>query len=108
MNFNANMISTQNLDTTDNIIKNKGFSLLDCIFKENGWHMTKNEMNWISYTKRGFETEYFEITITPSKINVSIPIRNCAFQYNTSFKDYYMASEYIEDRFKDFISYDKV
>jgi hypothetical protein len=84
-------------------IKNKGFVLLDELFKRYGWQMTKNQMNWISYYKFGHETEYFEIKIEQSKIHVSIPIRNLHFQYTTSFNDYFTASEYLEERFKDFV-----
>ena len=102
------MASNDNIMLTQNIVKqselvNKGFFMIDAMFKENGWHMTKNEMNWICFTKKGFETEHFEIKIDVSKIYVSIPIKNSIFQYSTSFKDYYSAVEYIEDRFKDFI-----
>jgi len=82
-------------------IENKGFILLDNMFKNNGWKLIKNEMNWICFSKPGFQTEYFEIKIDQSKIFVSIPIKNSMFQYKTSFKDYYSASEYIEERFKD-------
>ena len=87
----------------DSVIKNKGFLLLDALFKENGWHLVRNEMNWISYTKFGKETDFFDIKIDQKMIHVSIPIRNSPFQYNTSFKDYFQASEYIESRFFDFI-----
>ena len=44
-------------------IKNKGFDMLDTMFKEHGWHMIKNEINWIAYTKFGRETELFDIKI---------------------------------------------
>ena len=87
----------------ESTIQNKGFLLLDNMFKNNGWKLIKNEMNWICFSKPGFQTEYFEIKIDISKIYVSIPIKNSIFQYSTSFKDYYSAVEYIEDRFKDFI-----
>jgi hypothetical protein len=86
----------------ESTIQNKGFLLLDTMFKNNGWKLIKNEMNWICFSKPGFQTEYFEIKIDQSKIFVSIPIKNSLFQYKTSFKDYYSASEYIEERFKDF------
>jgi hypothetical protein len=85
----------------DSTIQNKGFLLLDTMFKNNGWQLNKNEMNWICFSKTGFQTEYFEIKIDQSKICVSIPIKNSIFQYKTSFKDYFSASEYIEERFKD-------
>jgi hypothetical protein len=102
MQSNDNMQLHQNI-VGNSEIKNKGFFTLYSLFKENGWHMTKNEMNWIFFTKKGFETEYFEIKIDISKIYVSIPIKNSIFQYSTSFKDYYSAVEYIEERFTDFI-----
>jgi len=85
----------------ESTIQNKGFLLLDAMFKNNGWQLIKNEMNWICFSKPGFQTEYFEIKIDQYKIFVSIPIKNSIFQYKTSFKDYYSASEYIEERFKD-------
>ena len=103
MSSNVNMLSTQsNISTTE--IKNKGFFLLDEMFKSNGWHMTKNEMNWICYTKTGNETEFFDIKLDKSRVYVSVPIQNSIFQYTTSFKDYFTASEYVEQRFKDFAS----
>jgi len=84
-------------------IKNKGFALLDQMFKEHGWHIIKNEMNWISYTKFGNETDLFDIKINQTTIQVSVPIKNSSYQYVTTFKDYFQASEYIEARFFDFI-----
>jgi len=95
-----NTISSQyGMDNSE--IKNKGFLILDEMFKSNGWHMTKNEMNWICYTTVGNETEFFDIKIDNSKIYISIPIPNSVFQYTTAFKDYFAASEYVEQRFKD-------
>jgi len=102
MNSNGNMLSQQyTILTTE--IKNKGFILLDELFKQHGWHMIKNEMNWISYTKLGHETEFFEIKLDRAKIHVSIPLKNSMYQYNTTFNNYFEASEYIEMRFKEFI-----
>lgn len=106
MYCNDNMLSQQNSNTVfevKNDVKNKGFLFLDSIFQENGWNMTKNEMNVISFSKEGFETEYFEMTVKATKIYVSIPIKNSIFQYNTSFNDYYSACDYLEKRFKEFI-----
>jgi hypothetical protein len=84
-------------------IVNKGFAILDSIFKENGWHIVKNELNWISYTKFGDECKFFDIKILPDKIVVSIPIKNSPYQYTTSFNCYYEASEYVEQRLMDYI-----
>jgi hypothetical protein len=98
MNTNANLLSND-----QNIIKNKGFSILNEIFLQNGWHLAKNEINWISYTKFGDETTLFDIKILNDKISVSIPIKNSVYQFVTSFKSYYEASEYVEQRFYDYI-----
>ena len=101
MNSNNNMLFYS--ATNNSEVKNKGFMFLDSMFRENGWVTIKNEIDWICFSKPGFETEYFEIKIDASKIYVSIPMRNSIFQYKTYFKDYFTASEYIEERFKDFI-----
>ena len=90
------METTSNMLTESSELKNKGFTLLDATFKEKGWHLAKNEMNWICYTKFGDETEVFDIKIDASKIQVSVPLKNSPFNYVTSFKDYFSASEYIE------------
>jgi hypothetical protein len=102
MDTTRNMHS--NKETTLNTeIKNKGFAILDIMFKENGWHMIKNEMNRISYTKFGCETDLFDIKIDKKTIQVSIPIKESPYQYVTSFNDYFQSSEYIEARFLNFI-----
>lgn len=86
-------------------IKNKGFLLLDILFKENGWTLSKNEVNLIEYKRPDFgDLDYFEIKIDKHKLNVSVPIKYTPYQYKTSFDNYYNAIEYVEKRFKDFIS----
>lgn len=102
MSSNSNMLSN-NESILNTEIKNKGFALLDQMFKENSWHLVKNEMNYICYTKLGHETDIFEIKIDAKNIHIGIPIKNSPFQFNTSFKDYFQASEYVEGRFFDFI-----
>ena len=102
MSSNSNMLAN-NESIMKTEIKNKGFALLDKIFKENGWNLVKNEMNFICYTKFGYETDIFEIKIDAKNINVGVPIKNSPFQFNTSFKDYFQASEYVEARFLNFI-----
>jgi hypothetical protein len=103
MTVNDNMLTNQD-SILNSEIKNKGFAILDTMFKQHGWHMIKNEMNWISYTKFGNETDLFDIKIDQKSIHVSIPIKNSPYQYITSFKGYFQASEYIEARFNDFIN----
>ena len=102
MNTHSNMLS-QKQDISCYPIKNKGFVLLDALFRESGWHIIKNEENWLVYTKKGFETEYIEIKIAMYSILVSVPIKNSPFQFKTSFSNYFQASEYVEARFIEFI-----
>jgi hypothetical protein len=85
-------------------IKNKGFAILDELFKKNGWNLQKNEINWINYTKFGDETSCFDIKISTEKIIVSVPLKNSIYQFVTTFKGYYEASEYIEQKLKDYIN----
>jgi hypothetical protein len=101
MTTNANMLSN-NETILNTEITNKGFYLLDQMFKENGWYLCKNKMNYISYTHLGHETDLFEIKIDTNYIHVGIPIKNSPFQYSTKFNNYFQASEYIEARFLDF------
>ena len=99
MSTNDNMLTTV---TPTAEIKNKGFILLDSLFKENGWHMTKNEMNLIEYNKQGQESDFFQIKLDQKNVYVSVPIKNSPYQYKTSFINYFDASEYVEKRFKDY------
>ena len=101
MSFNNMLSNKDSLLNTE--IKNKGFVLLDQIFKEHGWYMSKNEINYISYAKQGLETDFFDIVIEQKSIRVSVPIKNSPFQYITKFDDYFSASEYVEARFFDYI-----
>ena len=100
---NDNMLSNQTT-VFDTEVKNKGFVLLDEIFKKHGWHMIKNEINWLCYTKLSHETEVFDIKIFKKEIRVSIPIKNSPYQYVSLFNSYFEASEYVETRLLDFIS----
>ena len=61
MNTDDNMLSIDPI-LNSNIV-NKGFAILDATFKEKGWHLTKNELNWICYSKFSDETSCFDIKI---------------------------------------------
>ena len=100
----SNMLSNESSLVMNTEIKNKGFAILDDLFKEHGWHLIQNEMNKICYTKVGQETDVFDIQIDQTTIRVSIPLKNSTYQYTTSFKEYFQASEYVEARLLDFIS----
>ena len=101
MSFNNMLSNKDSLLNTE--IKNKGFVLLDQIFKEHGWYMSKNEINYISYAKQGLETDFFDIVIEQKSFRFSFPIKISPFQYITKFDDYFSASEYVEARFFDYI-----
>jgi hypothetical protein len=101
MNTNNSMLSNDPVLNSD--MKNKGFAILDNIFKQYGWTLAKNEINWINYTKFGDETSCFDIKITNDKIVVSVPIKNSIYQFVTTFKGYFEASEYIEQKLYDYI-----
>jgi len=85
-------------------IKNKGFALLDETFRRHGWYLQQNEMNWIRYGVAGDETSYFDIRITSDRITVSVPVKRTMYQYVVTFKEYFDASEYVEQRFFDYIA----
>lgn len=85
-------------------IKNKGFALLDEIFKKHGWKLSNNEFEAISYVKVGHELESFDIDIDKNNIWVCVPLKNSEYKYQIAFSDYFTASEYVEMRFKEFIS----
>jgi hypothetical protein len=89
--------------TINEPIKNKGFSVLDEVFTENGWHKLKNEPNHIIFTKFGHESDQFEIRIDKTQVHVVVPLRYSSFAYTTSFKSYFEASEYMEERFNEYI-----
>jgi len=98
------MGNTSIMLTETSEINNKEFTITDKLFKEYGWHLAKNEMNFICYTKLGHETDVFDIQIdTNDIIHVSVPIKNSSYNFVTSFTNYFSASEYIESRLIDFI-----
>jgi len=85
-------------------IVNKGFLFVHQLFTQSnsGWYLSENQFGHICYTRKGYETDIFEIKLDRNKIYVTIPIKNSPFQYKTSFTDYSSASDYLEQRFYDF------
>jgi len=103
--------TTMSKELSDNVlfflshVKNKGFAILETTFKENGWCLVQNDMNAISFVKSGGDQlNSFDIRVTSEKIIVSIPLKNSAYQYASTFENYYDACEYAEQRFIDYIS----
>ena len=61
MNIHDNTLTNNDVNLN---IKNKGFLLLDILFKEKGWMLSKNELNLIEYKRPDFgDLDYFEIKI---------------------------------------------
>ena len=100
LELHNNMLSSREQST---VIKNKGFADLDAVFTENGWHKVKNEPDHITFTKFGREIDQFEIKISKTEVHVIVPLKRSGFAYTTSFKNYFEASEYVEERFNEFI-----
>jgi len=83
---------------------NLNLKSFDELCQKFGWHKIKNDPNWIIYTKKHHETEYFEIQHKNKYTSVCIPIKEIPFQYKTQFFNQQKAVEYIEERFTDFNS----
>jgi hypothetical protein len=84
-------------------IKNKGFAMLDEVFSENGWHKVNNESDYITFTKFGHESEQFEIRLTKNNVHVIVLMKNSQYRFATSFDNYFQASDYVEERFLEYI-----
>jgi hypothetical protein len=76
--------------------------MIDEFLIENGWHRIKNEYESVIYTKKGHETDLFEMSVDKNYVYVTIPLRNSSYQFRTKFNDYFQATEYMEGRFRDF------
>lgn len=95
--------ATTNQSDNDDAIKNNGFLLIDTFFTKHNWHKTKNETNWVSYTRLGDETTVFDISVDKTTICVSVPLKNSTYQYLAYFNDYFTVATYVQRRFFDFI-----
>jgi hypothetical protein len=105
MTITANTLSG---NTIINI--NNELSLLNKLFKSNGWQIehSNNISDDIMYSKPGNETEFFKIAVDNNIIYVSVPLKNSTFQYKTKFDDYYSAIKYTESKFYYFIDNENI
>lgn len=105
MTITANTLSG---NTIINI--NSELSLLNKLFKSNGWQIEHSDelSDDIMYSKPGNETEFFKIELNNNKIYVSVPLKNSNFQYKTKIDNYYSAIKYIESKFNYFINTEKI
>ena len=99
----TNAANTLSGNTIINI--NNELSLLNKLFKSNGWQVehSNNTSDDIMYSKPGNETEFFKIALDNNIIYVSVPLKNSTFQYKTKFSDYYSAIKYTESKLQYFI-----
>lgn len=72
-------------------------SYFDNLFLTNDWNK-EIAMDRVSFSKHGFETEYYQVIMDSSsskKYRVSIPIANSAYQYVTYFSSLIQAFNYM-------------
>lgn len=92
------------IHTTNNILFQE-FVSMDDVFKRNNWHICVNDKDRIAYTHTGFETEYFEIKKNSDNIyEVSFPLVNSTYQYNTTIRDHICAKNYLLGKFNEYIN----
>lgn len=76
---------------------------LNNLFLENNWSQIENTTHLVTYSKHGFETDYFRIKMDNNFVFVTVPLKQIPFVYITKFKDLAKATEYMEIRFKELI-----
>ena len=95
---------------SDNYVKsgatNMGFSQVAEHFLNKGWTIgvnTKTEISFNHPSDPNLAYDEFRLNATQDKITVLIPMPNSKVAYCTWFKDYFAASEYVIQRFDDFL-----
>lgn len=78
---------------------------MDSMFTNNGWYPIQKDTNRLSYTKKGNETDVFDIAVVgPTNVRVGVPMKNSTYQFVTTFKDCMEANTYVKSRFYEFIT----
>ena len=90
--------------TTSTSLINPYFKEIDQIFTKHNWKKTQKIPTQIIYTSPKNLSNQFIITLNKNNISVSIPLKHSAFNYKTILSNYFTATEYILERFKDFHS----
>lgn len=89
---------------TEANVKNKGFIVLDELFKTHSWSLITNEDDHITYSKSYMDPNIFDIKVEKTSVSVTVPLKNSNFLYTTTFSNYFEASEYVEERLNDYLS----
>lgn len=84
------------------LLANSNFEHIDKLFLLNEWSRIDNEVNIVSYSKCGHETEYFQVNLDDNLIYVTIPLKDVPYHYTTKFTDFMEACYYITIRFNEF------
>lgn len=86
---NTNVLFTESI----HVITNHGFVTIEEKLFQDGWELTHNEMNFISYYNGIY---YIEIKVEESgMIYISVPLGTSKYQYLSSCKNYTDACKYI-------------
>tara|TARA_B100000902_G_scaffold376723_1_gene408149 strand:+ start:2012 stop:2317 length:306 start_codon:yes stop_codon:yes gene_type:complete len=83
-----------------------GFSQVAEHFIKNGWSVGINTQTEISFNHQSdpnLAYDEFRLNAAADKVTVLIPMPNSKVAYCTWFKDYFAASEYVIQRFDDFL-----
>jgi hypothetical protein len=95
---NSFLDSNNCLDT--NLLDNEDCVVLHQLFIQNDWYPIHYKANLITYSKRGYETDYFELRLNNNNtIHVVIPLKNT--HYKTTFTNIHSAVQYVEKRLLD-------
>lgn len=87
-------------DNSLSLSDNEDCIVLHQLFIQYGWYPIHYKSNLITYSKRGYETDYFELRLnTNNTIHVVIPLKN--IHYKTTFTDIHSAVQYVKKRLLD-------
>jgi hypothetical protein len=99
------MISCNTVMTSNYTLLFKEFATVDNLFRKHGWKCFINETERVAYTRKSFETEFFEVKKNKDEYLVSFPLTNSIYQYKTTCSDAIYTQNYILDKFMEYILY---
>jgi len=82
---------------------NKGFLLAAEAFFEKKWKMIENSEGKITFAHESNLCDEFKLRVSESIIEAVIPMPNSNIAYCTKFQNYFDASEYLIERFNDYL-----
>ena len=85
-----------NHTTQQQLSANPAFKDLKEKFLEKGWLIKTDIQNKLEFKSPTSDYDIFEFIIEPTEIHVTVPLKNCKYQYFTKFSDYFSACEFVE------------